>query len=191
LPGGLHAEAVFYGVATIGRQSFCAVRRAKGYNLPMKRLTLAIFAFFLGACQSVAQMQSLGSRDTFAAAKLSAREAQEVIDAVEISAYDTPDFWKKELRVKRVDLGSYPGLVVQGSNLLCGATGNCQLWIFRKAGGKWLSMFGSDQAPIAEGFQLGPARSQGVKDLAIAANSSAEASQRVTYKFDGKQYRAK
>ena len=73
----------------------------------------------------------------------------------------------------------------------CGATGNCQLWIFRKAGGKWLSMFGSDQAPIAEGFQLGPARSQGVKDLAIAANSSAEASQRVTYKFDGKQYRAK
>jgi hypothetical protein len=122
---------------------------------------------------------------------LSRREAQEVIDAVELSAYDTPDSWQKELRVRRVDLGSYPGLVVQASNLLCGATGNCQLWVFRKAGGKWLSIFGSDQTSIAEGFQLGPARSHGVKDLAIAANSSAEASQRMTYKFDGKHYRTK
>ena len=157
----------------------------------MKRLTLAICTFFLGVSPSLAQMQSLGPHDTFAAAGLSARAAHEVIDAVEHSAYDTPDSWEKELRVRRVDLGSYPGLVVQGSNLLCGATGNCQLWIFRKAGGKWLSMFGSDQAPIAEGFQLGPARSRGVKDLAISANSSAEVSQRVTYKFDGKRYRTK
>ena len=158
--------------------------------MSMKLVKLALCAVFLGTMQSIAQMQSLRPSDTFAGAKLSTKEAREIIGAVELSAYDTPDSWKKELRVRRVDLGGYKGLVVQGSNLLCGGTGNCQIWIFRKAGDRWVSMFGSDSAPIAESFQL-ESSTQGVKDLTIVTNSSAEGGERAVYRFDGQLYRKK
>jgi hypothetical protein len=138
---------------------------------------------------AIAQMQSLGPKDTFATAKLSAAEVEDILKQVERSAYDQPDDWTSELRVRRVDLGSRPGLVLHGSKLLCGATGNCQLWVFRREGGKWLTLFSGDQAPIAEGFQLGPNLANGIEDLTITANSSAEAQARATYKFDGRFYR--
>jgi len=56
------------------------------------------------------------------------------VGTAEASAYDTPDSWRAEVRVKRIDLAGTPGLVVQGSKLLCGATGNCQIWIYRESG---------------------------------------------------------
>ncbi len=150
-----------------------------------------VAAVLLCASSALAQTQALGPKDTFAAAHLSAKEIREITDGVEQSAYDIPDSWESELRVRRVDLGNIPGIVVQGTKLLCGGTGNCQTWVFRKAEGKWVSMFGGDQAPVADSFQLGPISTGGVKDFTITANLSAEASHRVTYKFDGKQYRAK
>jgi hypothetical protein len=52
-------------------------------------------------------------------------------------------------------------------------------------------MFGGDQAPLADSFQLGPNSTSGVKDLTITTNSSAESSHRAIYKFDGKLYRTK
>jgi len=90
-----------------------------------------------------------------------------------------------------VSLGSAPGLILQGSKLLCGATGNCQLWVFRKAGNRWLSLFTNDETALAEGFPLGPGVTHGIKNFAIKANSSAEADKTVTFKFDGRFYRAK
>jgi hypothetical protein len=140
---------------------------------------------------ALTQMQSLGAKDTFNANGLSAKEVQEIVEEVEHSAYDTPDDCKKELRVKRVDLGDIPGMMVQGSKLLCGGTGNCQTWVFRKTDNKWMSLFPNDLVPIAEGFRLGPGVTGGIEDFTIVANSSAEAGQTVTYKFDGKFYRAK
>ena len=80
------------------------------------------------------------------------------------------------------------GLVVQGTKLLCGGTGNCQFWVLRKVAGKWTSLLATEQAPIAEGFSLGPTVTHGVKDLTLVANQSAEISHRVLYKFDGKAY---
>jgi hypothetical protein len=139
----------------------------------------------------MSQMQNLGSKDTFAAARLSAKEIQEIVAEVEQSAYDTPDSWQSELRVQRVDLGASPGIIVQGSKLLCGGTGNCQTWVFRKAGGKLISLMPKDQVPIAEGFSLGPNVTAGIKDFSISANTSAESGKNITYKFDGKFYRAK
>ncbi len=61
------------------------------------------------ASPAMSQMQSLGPKDTFAASRLSAREIHEIVEEVEQSAYDTPDSWEKELRVKRVNLGASPG----------------------------------------------------------------------------------
>src|ERR1043165_9624335 len=98
-------------------------------------------------------MQSLSSRDTFQAAALPPAEVKQVVEQVEDSAYDVADDWESELRVRRVDLRASPGLILQGSKLLCGATGNCQTWVFRKAHNKWVVMFAKDDVPIAEGFR--------------------------------------
>jgi len=137
------------------------------------------------------QMQSLSPQDTFAASRLSQKEIRQIRDEVEQSAYDTPESWEKELRVKRVDLGKRSGLVVRGTNLLCGATGNCQTWIFQKIRDRWVSLFPKDQVPVIESFCLGPSITAEIKDLTVSANLSAQSVQTITYQFDGKFYRAK
>jgi hypothetical protein len=48
-----------------------------------------------------------------------------------------------------------------------------------------------DQVPIAEAFSLGPKMTRGIKDFSISANTSADSGKNITYKFDGKLYRAK
>ncbi len=158
----------------------------------MKIAAFLVFnAILLFPCPAFPQAQTLGPRYTFPAAGLSAKEVRQIIAGVERLAYDTPDSWSEELRAKRVNLGSSPGLVLQGTKLLCGGTGNCQVFVFRNANNRWISLFGDEQAPLAEAFQLGPGVTRGIKDFTVTANSSAEAGQRVTYKFDGKFYRAK
>lgn len=155
----------------------------------MKRTLLMFNAILVCAPLAISQMQTLGPKDTVAAARLSAKEIQEIVAQVEQSAYDTPDSWESELRVQRVDLGTSPGIIVQGSKLLCGGTGNCQTWVLRKAAGKWISLMAKDQVPIAEGFSLGPHVTAGIKDFSISANTSAESGKNITYKFDGEFYR--
>jgi hypothetical protein len=143
------------------------------------------------AVTAATQLQSLGSKDTFRAAALSSADIKEIVKQVEDSAYDIADDWESELRVRHVDLGASPGLILQGTKLLCGATGNCQAWVFRKAHNNWILIFAKDDVPIAEGFRLGPGVSGGIKDFTVWANSSAETERTVTYKFDGKLYRTK
>ena len=155
------------------------------------RTFVVLNAILISASPAWPQMQGLGAKDTFVASRLSAREIHEIVEEVAQSAYDAPDSWQNELRVRRVDLGASPGMIVRGSNLLCGGTGNCQTWVFREAENKWVSLFTSGQVPIAESVRFGPHLTLGIKDLTIFANSSAETGQSVTYKFDGKFYRAK
>jgi hypothetical protein len=146
---------------------------------------------FFVAAAAPTRLQSLGSRDTFRAAALSSTEIKKIVKQVEDSAYDIADDWESELRVRHVDLAASPGLILQGTKLLCGATGNCQTWVFRKSHNNWILMFAKDDVPIAEGFRLGPGVSGGIKDFTVQANSRAEAEQTVTYKFEGKLYRTK
>jgi hypothetical protein len=152
--------------------------------------SLACAAMLLLALPAASQPQSLGDKDTLAAAQLSAKELRRILEAIEQSAYDTPDSWTKELRARRVDLGASPGIVLQGTKLLCGGTGNCQLFIFRKVNDQWVSLFGRDEAPLAESFEFGPGVTHGIKDLTLATNSSAQSTQRIKYKFDGQIYRS-
>ena len=133
--------------------------------------------------------QSSAPKETFASARLAAGEIREILAGVERSAYDTPDSWATELRVMRVNLGVDPGIVLQGTNLLCGATGNCQVFVFRKTQSHWVSLFGPQEAPIGESFQFGPGLSHGIKDFTLVTNTSAQAADRVTYAFDGRRYR--
>src|SRR5437660_12792844 len=118
---------------------------------------------FFVAATAAAQLQSLGARDTFPAAALSSAEVKEIVKQVEDSAYDVADDWESELHVRHVDLGASPGLILQGTKLLCGATGNCQTWVFRRAHNNWILMFAKDDVPIAEDFRLGPGVSSGIK----------------------------
>jgi hypothetical protein len=153
--------------------------------------SIGLFCFLIVSTTALAQMESLGQKGSFAAANLSAKEMREIIAGIKMSAYDMPKSWSTELRLRRVDLGNGPGTVVQGTSLLCGGTGNCQIWVFRKANTNWLSLFANDQTILAESFNLGPAVTHHIKDLTIVTNSSAEESKHVTYKFDGRLYRTR
>lgn len=156
----------------------------------MKTAGLTVFSailFFAGS--AFAQMRNLGAKDTWAAARLSADEAEQIFAGVEQSAFDTPDSRENELLARRIDLGNGPGVLAQGTELPCGGTGNCEIFVFRKMNGKWISLFGSNGAPIGESFQFGPGVTHGIKDLAISSNSSAEAGKHTVYAFDGEVYK--
>lgn len=156
----------------------------------MKTVALFVCSVFLLAL-SAASEQRAGPEAVFAGVGLRAEEAREILADIAQSAYDTPASWSAELRVKRVDLGASPGIVVQGTNLLCGGTGNCQLFVFQQTHGHWVSMFENGHAPIVDAFQFGPRISHGIKDLTVTTNMSANTVQYVRYEFDGRFYRAK
>ena len=149
-----------------------------------------LLLFLFSMLTSFATAKTLGAADTFAAAKLTQKDVSQLIPALEELAYDTPDSWNTELRAKRIDLGSSPGLVLEGTNLLCGATGNCQIFVFRRVNDRWISLF-QGQPPICDAFTFGPGTLNGIKNLTVATNQSAETAQRVTYQFDGQFYRSK
>lgn len=133
-------------------------------------------------------LKDLSVRDTLLAAKLTPAEEKQILDQVESTSFDAPDSWDKELRVRRVSLGDSDGLLVRGTQLLCGGTGNCETWVFRRSQGKWLNMF-VQEAPIVSGFAFEEDPSQGVKDFLVSASSSAAKESRTLFKFDGEVYR--
>ena len=137
-----------------------------------------------------AQKDHLRADETIAKLNLPQSELTQVISGVEAAAFDSPDSWEQELRARKISLGSVPGLVLQGTDLLCGATGNCQVFVFRRVDDKWLALFESEEAPVVEGFSFGPDEKLGIQDLHTAANISAAQSSHKTYRFDGKFYRA-
>ena len=98
--------------------------------------------------------KTLWTAGPFVAANLTKADMSQLVPELEQLAYDIPDSWSTELRAMRVDLGVNPGLLLQGTNLLCGGTGNCQIFVFRRVHGKWMSLF-EDQAPICERVTFG------------------------------------
>jgi hypothetical protein len=146
--------------------------------------------FLVSALTSFGNAKTIGAAETLDAAKLTRKEIIQLIPVLEQQAYDIPDSWNTELRARRVDLGSSSGLVLEGTNLLCGATGNCQIFIFRRVNGQWVSLF-KGEAPIGDAFTFGPDTTNGIKDLSVASNQSAEATHRVRYRFDGQFYGTK
>ena len=89
----------------------------------------------------------------------------------------------------QVDLGDGPGIVLRGTKMLCGGTGNCQLFVVRKLNGAWVSLFEGAQAPLAESYELGPGVTDGIKDLTVTTNTGAQSSERIRYRFDRHVYR--
>lgn len=143
----------------------------------------------LGCAADFPKFENLKDSETRQQAKLSATEVKEIVDQVEATAGDTPESWEAELRFRRVRLGGVEGLLVRGSRLLCGATGNCTLWVFRKNSGRWVSLF-TGSAPIADGFGFAPESSHGIPNLVISTNLSAAEAGYTVFTFDGRRYTA-
>ena len=159
----------------------------------MRAICVAIALLELFAGTVLAQgvklpaMSQLKESETLRAAKLAPSEQKQIFEEIEGVSFDLPDSWDSELRARRVSLGAVEGLVLQGTHLLCGGTGNCQTIVLRRANNKWVAMF-QKEAPIGEGFAFLPESSNGIDNLVIATNDSVESSKYVIYRFDGRFY---
>ena len=125
-------------------------------------LACVFVAIALAQSVSIPPMDHLKASETLQAAKLRSTEIKQICEQLETTSFDVPDSWETELRGRRVSLGNEKGLVIQGIELLCGGTGNCQTWVLRRSNGKWLTMF-KDQAPIASAFGFQPKTHAGHK----------------------------
>jgi len=132
-------------------------------------------------------LKDLSANETFLAANLTAVERKQIIDQVQNTSFDAPDSWESELRVRRVSLGEADGLILRGTQLLCGGTGNCETWVFRRSQGNWLNLF-AQEAPIVSGFGFDQEATDGIKDFLVSTSSSAAKESRIRFKFDGKFY---
>lgn len=141
-----------------------------------------------GAPQRISWLPDLGGHETFLAVMLTAAEQKQIIDQVEQTSFDIPGDWQLELRVRRVSLGGAEGLVVRGTRLLCGGTGNCQTWVFRLLQGAWFNLF-EREAPIVSGFGFEQGTNLSIQNLLVSSNNSARKERRILFKFDGKYYR--
>lgn len=133
-------------------------------------------------------VKALRAEETFAASKAGDAEQKQIITDVEKTSFDAPESWNKELVVRRVQLGSADGLIVRGTQLLCGGTGNCQTWVFRHSEGKWLNLF-EQEAPVVSSFGFEQETAAGIKNFVVEANNSAGQSKWIEYQFDGEYYR--
>lgn len=133
-------------------------------------------------------MHQLGDGDKFQAAMLPRQEVKQILAQIEKTSFDWPDSWDSELRTRRVSLGDQEGLIVQGTSLLCGGTGNCQTWIFRRLRGRWTALFES-QAPVIAGFGFLQKRSNGIRDLVAVTNAGGDRHIYTVFIFDGSRYR--
>jgi hypothetical protein len=84
---------------------------------------------------------------------------------------------------KRLGPGVRISLIVRGGGLLCGATGNCPIWIFDPRGGELLLEAGGDD------MKLKSAIHEGMYDLEFPWNYSYCDGDIAHYRFDGKRYR--
>ena len=132
-------------------------------------------------------MNHVRSDETFQTTRLTSAELEEIRNDLEKTSFDFPDSWDTEVRVRDISLGSVDGLAVQGTALLCGGTGNCQTWIFRRLLGHWINLF-KDQAPIASGFGFQEKMSHGIRRLVMSVNFSAGRAEYWVYDFDGQFY---
>jgi hypothetical protein len=154
-------------------------------------------AFSLGLLDGAAFAQDLDFTaippltdvDRVATAKLRTAEVRQIMDQVKRTSFDRPDSWPAELRLRRLSIAGGDGLVVRGTEMLCGGTGNCETWLFRRANGAWVNMF-DGEAPVISSFGFGGHVSHDVPDLIATAPMSAAKNNYVVYVFDGKFYRS-
>lgn len=169
----------------------------------MRAATSLVFAAWLGAltagsgialAQEPPKLELPSARFltvnyTFQVAEVPQLEVRQIVTQVEKSSFDRPKSWENELRVRRVALGASEVLIIRGSDLLCGATGNCQTWVFLHRRGQWIDLFPS-QAPMASGLGFEERGSLGLKDAVTVTALGPDMDRYTVWRFDGRVYRA-
>jgi hypothetical protein len=99
---------------------------------------------------------------------------------------------EEELIATHLDFGegAENGLVVQGSEKLCGATGNCQMWFFRKVAEKWLliGIGGNDDETSASMFAAVPPKHGGLFEVILGSHLSSSEAAFGLFWFDGMNF---
>ena len=103
---------------------------------------------------------------------------------------------QQSVLARRVDMGegAEHGLVIQGNDYnLCGGTGNCSTWFFRKIGAKWAPVkgdWGPDPDVYTSAFAFLPPKRHGLYELVVMTHESSDDAAIEVLWFDGKQYRS-
>jgi hypothetical protein len=152
-----------------------------------------IAALVLAPVFSVAQAQLPEARFirvefTFSRAGIPPAEVRQVVKQIGSTSFDMPNSWDDELRVRRMALGEADVLVVRGTTLLCGGTGNCQTWVFLRAKAQWRSLIAGD-APLASGLGFEDVDKGALKNLVLVANAGGQKDRYTRYRYDGRNYR--
>lgn len=101
-----------------------------------------------------------------------------------VSDFRSPSALEEKLLARHVDMGegTNKGLDVHGRGLLCGASGNCPTWFFRRPHAKWELVLGG-QWPGA--FAFIPPKHNGLLDLVLIAHMSAGEAPTDVWQFNG------
>jgi len=94
------------------------------------------------------------------------------------------------LRISRVALGQADVLVVRGTDLLCGATGNCQAWVLLRSRQQWRNLI-VGVGPLASGLGFEGQVSNGFKNLVLVTNAGGQKHRYTQCRFDGQFYCAR
>ncbi len=87
----------------------------------------------------------------------------------------------------RVQNGNETLIAVRGrSTCLCGATGNCEFWVYRSHRGKYEIILHAD---MVNNFGFLKDRTDGYRDLVLWSHDSAFRSPVRLFQFDGKEYK--
>jgi hypothetical protein len=99
----------------------------------------------------------------------------------------SPAALKEQLLARHVDMGegSDKGLDVHGRGQLCGASGNCATWFFRRSDSKWLLVLGG---PWPGAFAFIPPKHNGLFDLVLLNHLSADEAPTDVWQFNGTKF---
>ena len=142
------------------------------------------------AATSLPRIIGLSKQDTFARAGISPAQQSKIAKLIEESSADWERSRITQMRARRVSLssGQMDGLVLHATAPQdCGGTGNCMLAVLRRQGSHWQVIL-SDA--FADGFGFSRTTHNGLYDLALSANESADSSSVTLLAFDGSRYRS-
>ena len=129
---------------------------------------------------------------------LSQQEISDLLSMVLSTGLDDEDMrsaaaLRKELDGRHIDMGegADKGLILQGTHTLCGATGNCATWLFRRAGTTWKLLGPRNSAPLAASFGFTATKHNNLRNLVIFNNTSAGSGTVEVWQFNGTVYESK
>lgn len=151
------------------------------HRLKFVVLCIATFSGVWGVVS--AEQTSIAARTLIAAAISSQLRPQ--MDDFEINSEDQLRRAALDTRIKMVDL-NHAGIleVLAQSTVGCGATGNCEFWIFQKSRDGYRLLLAGE----AQTFTIQKSRTNGFSDIVLGMHGSATETGLTVYRYEGGVY---